>query len=195
MRPTIIVFAKAPVPGRVKTRLGLAPEQASRLHERFVRATVELVTGLDADVELHTDIATEAWRDLPVRRRLQESGDLGARMYAVMFGASWESRASSMRSCHVMIVGSDAPTVPKAHLVKLLDSTADIALGPAEDGGYYAIACRRLHPAMFRGVEWSTRETLNQTIEAARACGLTVELGEPWFDVDRPEDLARAGEV
>ena len=83
---------------------------------------------------------------------------------------------------------ADAAGVP---LVRPSESPADVALGPCEDGGYYAIACRRTHPRMFDGVTWLSAETLAQTEEAARRCGLSVERGPGWYDVDRPEDLLR----
>jgi uncharacterized protein len=90
-----------------------------------------------------------------------------------------------------MILGSDAPTLPAAHLDRLLASRADVTLGPCEDGGYYAIACRRVHREMFDGVEWSGPMALEQTRLAAMRCGLEVELGPVWFDVDGPADLQR----
>ena len=100
-------------------------------------------------------------------------------------------RALSNGRERAMIVGSDAPALPRAYFETLLASGADVALGPCEDGGYYAIACRRVHPKMFDGVEWSAARTLHQSREAIERCGLTVELGPPWFDVDTPEDFAR----
>jgi len=180
MAPLVILFAKAPVAGRVKTRLGLEASRAARLHEAMVRDTLAMLRALDAELELHTDVATDAWAEFAVPRKLQAAGDLGARMLAALEAGR-----------QVMIVGSDAPTLPLGHLEWLLASSADVALGPAEDGGYYAISCRRIHQRMFAGVEWSTRRTLEQTVAAAEACGLSVELGPVWFDVDSPEDLAR----
>ena len=56
----------------------------------------------------------------------------------------------------VMILGSDSPTLPASHIRRLLECDADIALGPAEDGGFWGIAARRIHPSMFDGVAWST---------------------------------------
>src|SRR5260370_5799782 len=101
------------------------------------------------------------------------------------------SKALARGREQVCIVGSDAPTLPPTHLPALLSSPADVALGPCEDGGYYAIACRRTHAAMFQGVQWSSADALSQTECAARACGLSVERGPSWYDVDRPEDLSR----
>lgn len=178
---TVIVFAKAPVPGQVKTRLGLEPRIAVLLHELFVAATLRTCLQLAVHVELHTDQPTEEWSAIDVPHVLQVPGDLGQRMLAAL-----ESRPGP-----VMIVGSDAPTLPLDHLRGLLASQADVALGPAEDGGYYAIAARRTHPDMFEGVEWSSGRELKQTVAACQACGLSVELGEPWFDVDTAADLLR----
>ncbi len=95
----------------------------------------------------------------------------------------------------VMIVGSDSPTLPPGHLSGLLDSVADVALGPCEDGGYYAISCGRVHLGMFAGVEWSGPNTLEQTIHAVRTRGLSVELGETWWDVDSPAELDRLSQL
>ena len=183
MRPAIILFAKAPMAGQVKTRLetALGTEATVELHNAFVLDMLDKLLTLRAvaGIELHTDIETDAWRRPEVTLRTQISGDLGLRMLHAL-DAKW--------AC---IVGSDAPTLPVSHIEALLASSADVALGPCEDGGYYAISCRRAHAQMFRGVEWSSARALQQTEESARRCGLTVERGPNWYDVDRPEDLRR----
>ncbi len=190
MRPVIFLFAKAPLAGSVKTRLvgpvGDAAEVAE-LYQCFVRDMLELLAGFatEADLELRTDAQTPCWSDVPVPRGLQSAGDLGRRMLDALASALDSGRPQAI------IVGSDAPTLPPSHLRRLLDSPADVALGPCQDGGYYAIACRRVHPRMFAGVEWSAASALEQTVAAATRCGLRVELGEPWFDVDTPGDLER----
>ena len=188
MRPLVILFAKAPIPGRVKTRLGLDPERAAALHSLFVGRALEMLEGCgEVDCELCTDEPTEAWPEFSGRRTVQASGDLGERMYAALRGGLAGGRRK------VMIMGSDSPGLPPSHVQALVASPADVALGPTEDGGFYAIACSRTDPAMFDAVHWSTSSALEDTIQAARGCGLTVELGPSWFDVDRPEDLARLG--
>ena len=154
MQPTIVVFAKAPRPGFVKTRLELAADAAARLHEAFVRDAIGLAQAASQHVELHTDIETEAWSDIAVARRLQASGDLGARMLAAL---------------PALILGSDAPSLPLSHLLQLIATPGDVVLGPAEDGGYWAILARRTDARMFEGVEWSTSRAREQTISACRA--------------------------
>ena len=186
VRPVIILFAKVPVPGRVKTRLSppLSPDAAARLHSAFVADMLEKIEPL-GDIELHTDVSSDAWPEYSVTRKTQVEGDLGIKMLSALTGALASGRPRAM------IVGADAPTLPPAHLQALLESAADVALGPAEDGGYYAISCRRAHPDMFRGVAWSMAATLADTARAAAAVGLSVATGPAWYDVDAPEDLDR----
>jgi len=187
--PLIVLFAKAPTPGRVKTRLGVDPLRATDLHSSFVRQTLAMLESFrrDADLELSTDEPTQAWCEFPVARSVQGAGQLGERIYAALEHALAAGRPKAM------ILGSDSPGLPAAHIRALLASAADVSLGPVDDGGFYAIACGRTAPAMFEGVRWSTGSTLSDTVKALTGCGLSVELGPPWFDVDRPEDLTRLG--
>jgi len=185
----MILFAKAPLPGRVKTRLAAAigAEPAAELYRAFVADTLAKLAGFKdlADIELHTDTITDAWSDQGVTRDLQAAGGLELKLLHALVGAIEAGRPQAM------ILGSDSPTLPRGHIQRLLNSTADVALGPCEDGGYYAIACRRVHPELFAGVEWSTPHVLEQTERAARVAGLSVERGDLWYDVDGSEDLAR----
>jgi len=185
----MILFAKAPVAGRVKTRLAreIGAERAAELHRAFVADSVAKLKEFTtvADLQLHTDISTDAWSELDVAREVQTSGGLQLKLLHALGQALAAGRPQ------VIVFGSDSPTLPRAHVRRLLDSTADVALGPCEDGGYYAIACRCVHPDMFAGVEWSTPDVLEQTERAARACGLSVERGDLWYDVDGRDDLAR----
>lgn len=189
MLPVILLFAKAPVPGRVKTRLQpvLSPEQSAELHSSFVGDVLEWLAGFTsiADIEVHLDESTGAWSEFPYPRVLQSEGDLGQRMWNAFEHAFSEGRHQ------VLILGSDAPTLPKEHLNAVLNSPADASFGPTEDGGYYAIQLRSLPPDIFEGVEWSTSRALEQSIAAARRCGLTVALGPRWFDIDTPADLVK----
>lgn len=189
MLPLIILFAKAPAPGRVKTRLSpaIGPAAAAELHRAFVLDMIESLLPLSktADLELSTDVSTPAWRDVSVTRSLQTGGDLGARLYHAL------SRALRLGRPRAVVLGSDSPTLPPDAVEELLAAGADVALGPTEDGGYYGIACQRVHPEMFAGVRWSTPHTLADTVKAVRRCGLSVAFGPPWFDVDEPSDLER----
>ena len=183
-----ILFAKAAIPGRVKTRLAplLSPAAAADLHRAMVRDALDVLRQLPGlAIELHTDIPTDEWRECAVTTRLQAEGELGIRMLRSLGGGL----AAGYRQ--VVLVGADSPGLPPGHVAGLLRLDADVALGPADDGGYWGIAARRVSPRMFDGVAWSTGQTLEQTVAAARRAGLTVETGSPWFDVDQPEDFRR----
>ena len=159
------------------------------MHSAFVLDTLEKLGQFKnfAGIELHTDISTDAWGETGVARDLQAAGTLELKLIHAL------SRGLDQGRSTVMILGSDSPTLPDECVHRLLESRADVALGPCEDGGYYAIACRRVASQMFNGVEWSTGNVLEQTERAARACGLTVERGRLWYDVDFPADVMRLG--
>jgi hypothetical protein len=180
----LIVFAKAPVPGRVKTRLTgrLGAEGAAGLHEAMV-ATV--LAGLGkAHPELHSDIETDSWPRFRGPRRLQSAGDLGERMYAALDGAL---RCGHARAT---LVGSDSPLLGWGHLRRLMSARFDVLFGPARDGGFWGVSARRTAPAMFQGVGWSQSDTLRQSILACRRSGLSVGLAGLLPDVDDPRDFA-----
>ncbi len=189
MPPVILLFAKAPLPGRVKTRLQpvLSSEQCSELYSSFVGDVLESLKGftLLAEIELHLDQQTSAWPEFTFPRKLQTGDNLGNKM--------WNAAHNAFEQGHtqVIILGSDSPTLPPNYLKALLASDADISFGPSTDGGYYAVQFRKLPQHLFDGVEWSTGQTLNQSIKAAESLGLSVELGPTWYDIDSPADLVR----
>jgi glycosyltransferase A (GT-A) superfamily protein (DUF2064 family) len=165
----------------------LGAESAAELHRAFVADMLEMLACVRslADVELHTDTRTDAWSGAGVPRKLQCEGSLALRMLHALDG---ELAAGRPRA---LILGSDSPTLPCGHIEHLLAAQSDVAFGPCDDGGYYGICCRRAHPDMFLDVEWSTGNALQSSERAVQACGLTVERGSSWFDVDTPDDLIR----
>jgi rSAM/selenodomain-associated transferase 1 len=182
----VILFARAPVAGQVKTRLaaGVGAEAAARLHTAFVRDVAARASGRFS-VELHLDEPTPAWPEIDCPRRLQASGDLGVRMLQAL------EEALARGFERVAILGTDAPDLPEAHIEEVFQGETDVRLGPAEDGGFWGIACRRIVGTMFDGVPWSTTRTLEATEAACRRGGLSVSLASAWADVDEPGDLQR----
>lgn len=189
MRPVIILFAKTPRPGFVKTRLipQVGAEGACRLHEAFVRDTLDVLSEVEGicDVEIHADLPWDDWIARNHVFKLQAQGDLGSRMRVALENALAELHPVAA------IFGSDSPSLPAAHVRQILECPADVCLGPASDGGFYAIACRKVMPAMFHGVIWSSSQTLEQTVAAIKSTGLTIAFGPAWYDIDSGEDLNR----
>src|SRR5262249_46828471 len=117
--------------------------------------------------------------------REQSGGDLGLKMLHALSAALAEGRG------RVCIGGRGAPTRPAAHFRALLAGAADVRPGPCDAGGYYALSRPRTHAEVCRNVEWASPAALAQTEEAAARCGLSVERGPAWYDIDRPQDLLR----
>ena len=187
----IALFAKAPVAGAVKTRLQphLTPDQSASLHAALVADVWEKLGELhDAGRWLYSDEAHSRLAELAQGQlRPQSDGDLGIRMLRCFEHLTAEGYG------RMLIVGADSPTLPPAYLrmgFELL-TQVDAILGPSEDGGYYAVGCRRPHPEMFSGVEWSTGRTFEQTEAAFDRAGFSFARLPVWYDIDTFEDLRR----
>ncbi len=181
---TLAVFAKAPVPGQVKTRLrpALSDGQAARLAAAFVRDTLDKAArqGLPVTVYHSGDRALlQPLAPANVLWAAQGGGDLGARMARV--------------PAPCLILGADSPHLPPALLREAFAAVPsyDVVLGPADDGGYFLIGLRAPQPALFEGIAWSTESVLAQTLAKAGTLGLSVHLTPPWYDLDTPADLHR----
>lgn len=196
----LVVFAKLPRSGDVKTRLApaLGRAGATRLYRAFLEDTVCMARRIDnvvreIQVARHPDalrILKERYADFVVRE--QQDGDLGSRL-----GGAFDS-AFGDGSEYVLIVGSDHPTLPASYVKRgfeALEGGAHLALGPTEDGGYYAIGLRRHEwpkaAGLFDRIAWSTPGVLAETRRRAEMLDLChVELPS-WYDVDEPDQLRR----
>lgn len=189
----LAVFVRPPVKGVVKTRLApvLGSDGAASLYEAFVDDTLALCDRVReagrVDVQLWSSNLEHAAMSEWGRRsgrvpRLQPDGDLGARLQA----AFDEGLRSYER---VVIIGSDAPTLPLSAIVAAFDALEDapVVLGPSNDGGYYAIGATHQVRPRFDRVRWSTPSALADTLAANADLG--VKLLSPWYDIDGPGDL------
>lgn len=192
-RGVLVLFAKQPVAGQVKTRLcpPLSPESAARLYEAMLLDIADQRAG-GADVDLavcFTPTDARPWfaRHLPADYALtaQRGASLGERMRAAFEAFA---RAGYDR---IALRGTDSPTLPDARIREVFSALdeADLVLCPDLDGGYNMIALREPQAELF-AIEMSTGSVLEQTRARAAALGLrSVEL-EPHHDVDRWRDLA-----
>lgn len=165
MKPLLVIMAKAPVAGRIKTRLAaeIGAIEALRFYRAFSSAVVRR---LSADTRWETAIAVSpdyaivhpCW-PLHIRRIAQGSGDLGARMQRIF---------DEHPGRRTIIVGTDIPGISSAHIARGFTALGrkPAVLGPAPDGGYWLVGCRGTPRIadFFSDVRWSSPETLNDTI-------------------------------
>jgi rSAM/selenodomain-associated transferase 1 len=193
----IIVFAKAPRAGEVKTRLipALGPEGAATLHRRLIEHALAIATAVrDGTVELccAPDASDRFFASCVAAYGIalteQGPGDLGERMYRAM------TRALAAAPRGAILIGTDCPALVPAHLVgalTALDEGEDAVLAPAEDGGYVLIALRRADPTLFEDIAWGSAKVMHRTTERLDCLGWRWRRLETLWDVDRPEDLRR----
>jgi uncharacterized protein len=180
------IFAKRPLPGAVKTRLGGTPEWGAAVARAFLLDTLLRTASLGRRVLVFSpaDARGEFAGIAPTGVELvpQAAGDLGARLETFI--------AAALRtSSKVVVIGTDSPTLPLEHVERAfveLDR-ADVVLGPATDGGYYLVGCRRLLP-IFDRIAWSSNGVLAETIDRLSNPDWRLQLLPPWYDVDTPED-------
>ncbi|MDO8670899.1 MAG: TIGR04282 family arsenosugar biosynthesis glycosyltransferase [Dehalococcoidia bacterium] len=181
----LIITAKYPYPGAVKTRLAsrLGFGLAAGLYRAFLR---------DLDAAFPGAFWAYAPAESPFpdllgagrRYLVQEGADLGERManlFCRLFGQGFG---------RVVLVGSDIPHLSPALVEKAFEALAryDVVLGPAMDGGYYLLGMRASHD-LFSGIEWSTPRVLTQTLAKVAEQGISFSLLPQSFDIDEPEDL------
>jgi rSAM/selenodomain-associated transferase 1 len=199
-RRRLLLFTKPAQPGRVKTRLigDLTAAQAAELHAAFVGDLLARLAHGPFDLVLAW--ALEPGEPVPegfwpgVAGTRQQGPDLGERLHAALEAAAREAPV-------VAALGSDHPTVSLAAIERAFTAiesgAAQVALGPAEDGGYYliALAAGAVRRRLFADVPWSTEAVLAATLARCAELGLKVEQLARGADVDTAEDLARLAGV
>ena len=190
-----MVFAKAPIPGQVKTRLGysLGKRRAAHIYQ-------QLLYEMLAKLSSCRDISLELWcypdtrhpffrkcaREFDLVLRRQQGADLGSRMlHAFRVNKSYR---------YAVLSGSDIPDLDCTHIeqsVRLLEGKADIVLLPTVDGGYGLVAMTGLFPGLFTNMKWSTERVLRQTVSRATKKGLRYRLLHNLSDIDDKSDYIR----
>jgi hypothetical protein len=183
----IVVFAKAPVPGRVKTRLipALGAEGAAALAARMLERTIDeaLATGLATELCGEPDAAE--WHEVRPGLTLaaQGEGGLGERLA----GAA----ERFLEAEAILLIGADCPELDRGRLQAAADALRhhDAVICPAHDGGYALLGLRRFDRSIFEGINWSTSVVAAQTMARIAALGWSLRVGETLRDVDEPDDL------
>jgi rSAM/selenodomain-associated transferase 1 len=182
----IVIFAKAPVPGRVKTRLipALGAEGAAALAAQMLERTIDeaLASGLEVELCGEPDPAT--WYGGPsVALSSQGDGDLGQRLH--------RAAERVLSAGPILLIGADCPALDSHRLraAALALEHHDAIIHPADDGGYVLLGLRRFDASLFDGIAWSTDAVAKETLARIAALGWSVDTRETLADIDEPSDL------
>jgi rSAM/selenodomain-associated transferase 1 len=187
MTDCLMIFAKAPEKGKVKTRLQLPDSDAKALHEAFITDVLRRTEGPWERVLWTTDATHPFFQDVGVSVRAQCGPGLGERL-AYAFSEMLQSYT------RVVVIGTDAPHVGADSITEAFSrlAQADAVIGPSSDGGYYLLGLRRSMPALFTSdIGWGGDQVCTNTVEAARSYQVVPSMLSVDFDVDRPDDLQR----
>ena len=194
MDAALLVFAKVPRPGRVKTRLTpvLSPLEAARLYTAFLRDTLRQVARLEVNVRLYVaqPLPDEGIAGLPAEVSLheQEGDGLGPRMKQA-FEDTLEAGYD-----RAIVMGSDHPTLPRSFLRqadRALRAPQSLCLGPTEDGGFYLLGMSAFYPQLFDDMSYSHSQVFADTLARAGRTDANLTVLPQWYDVDTPQDLHR----
>lgn len=198
----VLVFAKVPEPGGVKTRLlaTVLPQQAAEIHRACLEDTVRHVARVPGRQKcLWVAARFDRARQLAATLRLNRRWRVGVQCGRSLGIRLQEAFKSFFRSGYrkVVIVGTDTPWLGSERIIRAIRllNTADVVLGPTRDGGYYLVGARRLVPQMFRDIPWGTSQVFAMTLEALEKAHASYRLLPRDFDLDRPEDLERAAKL
>lgn len=197
--PTLIVFARTPVPGAVKTRFTppCTPAQAAALASAMIRHTVRLAARhwpgpLRVAVWPGVDhpVFADLRREIGVPIDQQSAGDLGDKMRNAI-------AAQNASGAPAAVLGTDVPHCPAATLeraYRLLRDGEDV-LGPTDDGGYYLIGLQHPIPALFRDITWGSDQVCAVTQSRATALGVVFHRLDTLVDIDTWADLTRVADA
>jgi rSAM/selenodomain-associated transferase 1 len=190
----LIIIAKHPEKENVKTRLSgsMTREKRLELYMSMLGNTINrlrTVKGTDTIIAFAPGETKSYFSSFYLQTIPLPTGDLGERMHHAfeqVFRNGYEKAA---------LVGVDIPDLSESIVLKAYEflTDNDIVFGPAKDGGYYLIGMKRPYIELFKGVPWSTAETLKKSIEKVKKKGLSFALTEELYDVDTEKDAKRAG--
>ena len=190
MKHALAIFAKTPLPGKVKTRLSppLTLRQCADLYRCMLLDTVERTAALGVDTVLFYEGGEGFFEKVAPGAVLvhQSPGGLGVRLehaFDEMARLGYASR---------VVIGSDSPDLPLRFIeeaFRVLERGEDAVFGPAEDGGYYLVGVKGAYGALFEGIPWSGDKVLEASLRQAKNSGLSAALLPPWHDIDSYGDL------
>ena len=190
----LIIMAKSPLGGDIKTRLAprLNKDERTVLYANLLEGVIKRLRNVrdtDTFITITPDNSGGYFDRFGLPCFAQGGGDIGQRLHRAI------EHVLDLGYTRVAAVASDVPALTSRvargafHALK----SADIAIGPSTDGGYYLIGMKHARTEMFKGIQWSTNTVLKETITRATEMGLKIEILDILDDIDTPEDLERMG--
>ena len=196
MNQGLIIFAREPLPGKVKTRLGRAVgnNAAAELYGAMLADVLEQAAALPGIRPLlYWACEGDGMPPSPDVPGLEVFRQAGATLGQRMANAFESAFKSGSDVC--CIIGTDSPDLPPEYISRAFDllcqGEADVVFGPAEDGGYYLLGMGRTWAGLFRDIPWGTPQVLAASLERARHLGLRIALLPQSYDIDTLSDLLR----
>jgi rSAM/selenodomain-associated transferase 1 len=187
----VIVFARAPVKGQVKTRLARAvgDDRALAVYFELLGSVLQEMSGCGLPVYCYSDNPKDSyfdlWKETGIAFQQQTGDDLGERMFNSL-------KTEQTDLAPVILLGSDCPQLTCEVIRKVIDDLSkgkQVVIVPATDGGYVLIAFAGIiHASLFEGINWSSEIVLQQTKEKLKLLGLSFSLLEPLLDIDTLDD-------
>lgn len=193
---SLIIFARFPTPGRVKTRLakGLGEEPAAEFYKLCAEHVFKVSRKVSRNFNRYLFYSDKddierirQWVGWRFYYAAQADGDLGERIgqgFTTVFGHGAQK---------AIILATDVPDISAKTIddaVRALDS-CDVVIGPCHDGGYYLLGLKKIYRELFVDIPWSTGQVLDHTLRVIKSLGLTVRLLPTLTDIDTEEDLLR----
>lgn len=190
----IIVFTRNPELGKVKTRLAktIGNNDALNIYKFLLEHTQNTIRNIDCDKAIYYSVKVrfkDIWDETIYHKFQQQGKDLGYRMLNA-FQESFNNHYDK-----VVIIGSDLFDLKSKHIIQAFNQldNNDVVLGPAEDGGYYLLGMKKLHPRVFKNKHWGTETVFAQTMQDLQ--NLDVHLLEELNDIDTFKDLKNYNEL
>ncbi|MFT4679015.1 MAG: rSAM/selenodomain-associated transferase 1 [Litorivivens sp.] len=186
---SLIIMAKPPIAGKVKTRLarGIGDENALVVYRNLLQHTMDVAQTSALKPEVFATEKSTYFDETGFDQHLQSEGDLGDKM-------DLACRQMLKSAQKVVIIGTDCPDISHKHIDEannLLDSH-DVVFGPCEDGGYYLLGLKIAHKELFENLPWSTESLLKLTLKRCLDAGISTVLLEELSDVDTIDDLKKS---
>jgi rSAM/selenodomain-associated transferase 1 len=184
----LIVFARNPVKGKVKSRLAktLGNDKALEIYLRLLSLTYKHTKKLDCDKFLFlSEFIDDGLYDSTYSKKLQKGSDLGLRMlnaFEDLFDAGYNK---------IVLIGVDCSSLTEEILEESFDklNAHDVVIGPSQDGGYYLIGLKKPYEFLFANMTWGNDKVLQETIKRIAENNMTFYLVKELIDIDEEEDL------